>query len=102
MSASYNPDHQGMREFLNSPGMMHLVVRVAERIMTRAISLSPVETGEYISHWRLRSHRFGGIHNDRCEAIVFNDARDAIWVEYGHPGREPYYVLTRASREAGW
>jgi hypothetical protein len=106
----YTPNHAGMEEFLNSEMLLGLVERVAEVIKGRAITMSPVGTlaegdehpGLYISSFKIRSHRFGGIHKDRAEAVVYNDAPDALWVEYGHYGREPYHVLTRAAREANW
>jgi hypothetical protein len=104
----YNPNHKGMREFLNSSAMVKLVGDAAEVIKIRAIALAPVGTiaegdehpGLYISSFRIRTHRFGGVNKDRAEAIVYNDAPDAVYVEYGHFGREPYHVMLRAAREA--
>ena len=104
---SYTPDQAGMSEFLNSRMLRDVVVDSADKILARAIALSPVGSltegdehpGLYISSWKIRDHKFGGIHNDRVEAIVYNDSIDAFWVEFGHYGREPYHVLRRA---AGW
>jgi hypothetical protein len=106
--SDYNPDHIGMGKFLNSPSMMRLVRGVADDIRTRAIALAPVGTlaegdehpGLYISSFRVRAHRFGGIHSDRAEAFVYNNAPDAFFVEYGGFGREPYHVLRRAAEGA--
>jgi hypothetical protein len=106
---SYDPNHLGMAEFLNSGMMLDLVNNVAERIRTRAVSLSPVGTaaegdehpGLYISSFHIRSHRFGGVHRDRAEAVMYNDAQDAVWVEFGHSGREPYHVIRRAAEGIG-
>jgi hypothetical protein len=33
---------------------------------------------------------------------VYNDAPEAIYVEFGHRGNEPYHVLLRAARDAGY
>jgi hypothetical protein len=106
----YNPNHKGMAEFLNSNMLLDLTRRVGDVIMGKAIALAPVGTiaegdehpGMYISSFKIRTHRFGGIHRDRAETIVYNDAPDALWVEYGHYGREPYHVMARAAREANW
>ena len=106
----YTPDQAGMLEFLNSSMLEDLVRNVAEVIKGRAITMSPVGTalegdehpGLYISSFKIRTQRFGGIHRDRAEAILYNDATDAVWVEYGHYGREPYHILQRAAREARW
>jgi len=103
---SYDPDHEGMRRFLNSMGMVNLVEHVAEQIMYRAIAYSPVgdpimdeHPGRYIASFHVESHRFGGATNDRAEAIVYNDSPEAVYVEYGHRGREPYHVLLRAATD---
>jgi hypothetical protein len=97
-----------MLEFLNSGMLLDVVERVADIIKTRAITLAPVGSilegdphpGEYISSFHIRSHRFGGATRDRAEAIVYNDAADAVWVEFGSHGQEPYHVLRRAASEA--
>ena|ERR1700751_2790134 len=104
----YTPNHVAMEEFLNSEMMLNLTRQVGEAIKGKAIALAPVGTfregdshpGLYISSFKIRTHRFGGIHRDRAETIVYNDAPDAVYVEYGHYGREPYHVMLRAAREA--
>jgi len=107
--SSYDPDHMGMREFLNSTGMMHMVEHVADQIMYRAIAISPVgdpvldeHPGRYLMSFHTRSHHMGGATGDRAEAVVYNDAPEAIYVEFGHRGSEPYHVLLRAARDAGY
>jgi hypothetical protein len=41
----------------------------------------------------------GGATSDRVEAVVYNDAPEAVQVEYGHRGAEPYHTLLRAAAE---
>lgn len=99
-----------MDEFLNSAMMLELVKNAAEIIMAKAVSMAPVGTiaegdthpGLYISSFKVKTQLFGGVKGDRAEAIVYNDATDAAWVEFGHYGREPYHVMKRAAREARW
>jgi hypothetical protein len=103
--SDYTPDHAGIDVFLNSEMLRGVVERVAERIRDRAVVLSPIGTvaegddhpGLYISSWKIRSEFFSGATHDRVEAIVYNDATDALWVEFGHYGREPYHVLLRSA-----
>ena len=104
--SSYNPDHVGVVRFLVSQDMQDMVRAVAERIMASAIALAPVgnmeedeHPGRYIASFGIRVTDRGGARNDRAQAIVYNDSPEAFWVEYGHHGREPYYVLRRAASE---
>lgn len=104
--SDYKPDEAGMRMFLNSPGMLHLVENVAERIRDRAMATAPIgdprldeHPGRYAASFRVSSHRFGGATHDRAEAIVTNDSPEAQYVEFGHRGKEPYHTLLRAAVE---
>jgi hypothetical protein len=107
VTSSYNPDHTGVGAFLESDDLLRVVESVAELIRARAISMAPVGTmaeqddhpGLYISSFRTKSQRFSGATGDRVEAVVYNDAIDAVWVEFGHHGREPFHVLLRAAVE---
>jgi hypothetical protein len=104
---SYNPDHEGIRRFLNSEGMKLVVKHYADRIKDRAEMIAPVGTpwepdehvGRYKASFSVEVHTHGGIHHDRAEAIVKNDAPEAVYVEYGEHGREPYHTLLRATLE---
>ena len=105
---SYTPNEVGMREFLNSETLMRVVENVADEIMTRAIATAPVgdpaedpHPGRYKASFHVRSHRNGGATNDRVEAVVYNDSPEAVLVEYGHRGAEPYHTLLRAASELG-
>lgn len=108
MTASYNPSHFGVGEMLRADFMQDAMRVVADEIKARAIALAPVgeeahddHAGRYKSSFHTRSHisytapgRYGG---GRAEAVVYNNAPEALYVEYGHFGREPYRVLGRAA-----
>lgn len=105
--SEFTPDEIGIRLFLNSPGMLRVVRHYGERIKTRAEILSPVgkpwepdeHSGRYRSSFNIDVHINGGATHDRAEAIVSNDSPEAVYVEYGHRGREPYHTLLRAATE---
>lgn len=107
--SDYNPDHAGMAAFLESEMLMRVVERVAEQIRDRAVVSAPIgsplgddHAGRYKASFHIRTHRHGGATGDRVEAIVYNNAPEAKYVEYGHRGAEPYYTLRRAALEARW
>lgn len=105
---TYTPNEVGMREFLNSEMLLRVVENTGREIMERAIVMAPVgdpaedeHPGRYKASFHMRSGRFGGATGDRVEAIVYNDSPEAVQVEYGHRGREPYHTLLRAASELG-
>lgn len=107
--SDYTPNEVGMREFLNSDLLMHVVEHAALQIMLRATVFSPIgsplgdeHAGRYKASFHMRSHRFGGATSDRVEAIVYNDSPEAKYVEFGHRGAEPYHTLLRAAHELRW
>jgi hypothetical protein len=99
-------DRRGMGELLRSEMMLRVVVRRAELIRALAEATAPVgderdpHRGRYKASFHIRSSRRGGATRDRAEAIVSNDAPEAVFVEWGHYGREPYHTLFRAGTEA--
>jgi hypothetical protein len=105
---SYNPDHEGIRRFLNSEDMKLVVKHYADKIKDRAEAIAPVGTpwepdehvGRYKRNFSVDVHTHGGATRDRAEAFVRNDSPEAIYVEYGHFGREPYHTLLRAAIES--
>jgi hypothetical protein len=105
---SYNPDHEGMRRFLNSEGMQRVVEHYANKIKDRAEVLAPIgspaepdeHAGRYKASFSVEVHTHGGATRDRAEAIVKNDAPEAVYVEFGDRGNEPYHTLLRAAVEA--
>jgi hypothetical protein len=53
--------------------------------------------GRYKASFHVKSQLNGGATRDRAEAIVYNDSPEAIYVEFGHRGREPYHILASAA-----
>jgi hypothetical protein len=107
--SDYTPDQLGMTEFLNSDMLSDAVRWVAELIKARAITMSPIgdpatdpHAGRYIGSWEVSVERFSGATGDRVQATIKNFSPEAFWVEYGHRGREPFYVLRRAANEVRW
>ncbi len=102
MTATYHPDHRGIGEMLNAGFMEGTVLIFAHGIEAIAVATAPVgehdaHPGRYKASFHVKSHRYGGATNDRAEAIVYNDAPEAVFVEYGHHGREPYHTLANAA-----
>ncbi|HWI69078.1 MAG TPA: hypothetical protein VNS88_11975 [Nitrospiraceae bacterium] len=107
--SDYTPSEVGMREFLNSEMLMHVVEHAARQIAFRAMVTAPIgsplgdeHAGRYKASFHIRSHRFGGATRDRAEAIAYNDSPEAKYVEFGHRGEEPYHTLLRAAMELRW
>lgn len=75
---------------------------VADGIMTRAIAIAPVDEksphpGRYKASFHVKVNERGGATHDRAEAVVYNDAPESIYVEFGHWGAEPEHILQRAA-----
>lgn len=105
MTASYRPDRRGMAQLLNSDGMLAVMEQIGLQIMHRAEDIAPVggpadpHSGRYRESFKLEVHKHGGATHDRAEAVVSNTAPEALFVEYGSYGPEPYHVLFRAAME---
>ena len=102
---SYKADHVEFRKFLNSPMLAAAVMRVAIGIKERAEMSAPVggpgdpHRGRYKASFEIRLHRHGGATKDRVEAIVKNTSPEAVFVEWGTMGDEPYHTLLKAAVE---
>jgi hypothetical protein len=100
--ATYTPDHSGMGQLLNSDMMRDAMEQRALEIKMRAEVIAPVDMkskhpGRYKASFHVRSHLHGGVTNDRAEAVVYNDAPEAFYVEFAHWGAEPEHILVRAA-----
>jgi hypothetical protein len=97
-----------MRRLLNSEGMQRVVKHYADKIKDRAEVIAPVgspaepdeHVGRYKRSFSVEVHTHGGATRDRAEAIVSNDSPEAVYVEFGDRGSEPYHTLLRAAIEA--
>jgi hypothetical protein len=97
-----------MSRFLNSVGMLGVVKHYGDKIKDRAEALAPVgspwepdeHAGRYKASFSVEVHTLGGATHDRAEAIVSNDSPEAVYVEFGERGGEPYHTLLRAAMEA--
>jgi len=101
-NVEFHPDHRGVGEMLRSDFMQRVVNLRAEEIRARAFATAPVDEhsdhpGRYKASFHIRTKRRGGATNDRAEAIVYNDAPEAGFVEFGHWGREPEHHLARTA-----
>jgi hypothetical protein len=103
-------DYQAIGELLRTPEMEAEMVRRGKAIMAHAIAHAPVAKegrtrGRYKASFHLEHGRAGlpgaTVLGDRAWAEVINDAPEALYVEYGRAGAEPYHVLLRALVEGG-
>lgn len=105
MPSRYDVNHKGVAELLNSDMLLITVTAVGEQIRAHAEAIAPVgppsdpHRGRYRASFRVRSHKRGGATHDRVECVVSNDSPEALFVEYGSAGKEPYHTLLRAATE---
>lgn len=103
-------DYTAIGELLRTPEMEAEMVRRGAAIMTAAIETAPVakegtHRGRYKESFRLDHGRAGlpgaTTLGDRAWCMVINDAPEALYVEFGHRGREPYRTLLKAMIAGG-
>jgi hypothetical protein len=87
---------------LNSEEMRFAMEQYANEIKLRAEVIAPVDykskhPGRYKASFHVRSSLHAGATNDRAEAVVYNDAPEAFYVEFAHWGAEPEHILQRAA-----
>jgi hypothetical protein len=105
MSTRLTIKHQGVGEMLNASFLRRHLERVGHAIASYAEAIAPVgpptdpHAGRYKASFHVRSHTHGGATHDRAEVIVWNDAPEAMFVEWGSAGAEPYHTLLRAAVE---
>lgn len=95
----YQPDERGTSELMNSPAMVALMLRAADAAKLFAQSVSPVDTGEYVSSFTTSAHPHGGPKGDRAEGILANTsdhAWEVEWRNHDAEGAEGHHVLGRA------
>jgi len=94
---------------LQSDFMMAAMWHVADLIKARAEAMAPVgdradddpHIGRYKASFHTSVHSRGGLPDrlgyHRAEAIVYNDAPEAIYVEFGTRSTEGHHTLKRAA-----
>ena len=106
--ADYKPNHRGIGEMLRSDFMLrHLLLR-GEAIIAYGEIIAPVgddddpHAGRYKASFHMRHSSHGGATRDRAEVVVYNDAPEAVFVEWGlRSGQRPYHTVLRAGAEGG-
>lgn len=88
MSGTVTVFYDGIGEMLRSDFMVAEMERRAEKVRAVAVATAPVDAssdhpGRYKESFAVSSAKHGGIHKDRAQAIVSNDAPEALYVEYG-------------------
>jgi hypothetical protein len=107
--STFEASYHGIGEMIRSEFMLAEMARRGSNIFAVAVATAPVghlprdmHAGRYKASFGMELNRRGGIHNDRAEAKVTNDAFEAIFVEYGHEGdNEPYHTLFHAMMIGG-
>jgi hypothetical protein len=81
------------KDMMTSREMTSVFDAAAEAGVGHAVSVSPVDTGEYAGAFRVETSVVG----DRVEARIVNDAPHAIIVEVGTPTQPGRHVLARTA-----
>lgn len=104
---SIDLSYEGIGQLLRSPEMLAEMERRARKVKDRCIETAPVggrkdpHRGRYKDSFSVYTEPLGGIHKDRAEAGVINDSPEALYVEYGNRGAEPYRTMFHALEDAG-
>src|ERR1700748_3876272 len=93
-----------VRQLMQSPEMEAEMVRRGEKVMELGIARAPVaKEGPHQGRYKESFHLESGTEgmpgaiklDDRAWCEVSNDAPEALYVEYGDKGAEPYHVLLK-------
>lgn len=93
----YQTNRAGIAECAVGPELRHAVGDIAERrARPYAISISPVETGEYVSSWRVENDHYTTIRDmRRVAAWLVNFSDHAVYVEVGTGTNPAHHVLSK-------
>lgn len=103
MTAKYTHDYGAFDELVLKAEFMVAEMRSrGDKVKEAAEASAPRRTGKYAESFTVTARADGGIRGNRAEAIVENDAPDAIYVEFGngHEGTA-HHTLLRALDAAG-
>ena len=84
---AYRPSRAGVAKFLRSPQISAALLAIAENGKTYAESISPRETGDYASSWKVSRSTFTVKGEPRAAAKLENTSGHAAAVEFGYAGR---------------
>jgi hypothetical protein len=101
--SSFDASYAGIGKMIRSDYMLAEMMRRGRKVMEEAIATAPVgktkndkHSGRYKASFELRGTHHGGWSRNRAMATVANTAPEAIYVEYGNPGSEPYHTMLNA------
>ncbi|MEO3856234.1 HK97 gp10 family phage protein [Acrocarpospora sp. B8E8] len=94
--AKFRGNYKGIGQILASPQMQRAMEARAERVKQRAISGSPVETGDYKQSFKVEGSIRKG-KTTRAIAKVINDSPHAAYVEWGTSKTPRYRVMGKAA-----
>jgi hypothetical protein len=99
----FEASYEGIGAMIRSDFMLAAMMVRGAAVMEVAIATAPVgepktdpHSGRYKESFELHGENSGGYNHDRAEAMVVNTAPEAIWVEYGNRGKEPYHTMLLA------
>lgn len=104
--SSISFSYTGIGEMLRSVEMVREMSRRAEKVRDEAIRNAPVGTrrdrhsGRYKASFHLETTTHGGVKGDRAAAYVYNDAPEAIFVEFGTSRQVGRHILRDALNAA--
>lgn len=87
------PSSADFKAMMTSPDMTRVVDAAAEAGAGHAVSISPVDTGEYADGFQVET----GVVGDRVEARLFNIAPHSVIVEGGTPTQPGHNVLAQTA-----
>lgn len=108
MNVEVELSYEGLGLMLNAPWMEAEMKRRIDNVEAHAVSIAPVgkeaedpHAGRYKDSFSTDSGVYGGPNNNRAWAALENDSPEALYVEYGNRGAEPYGTMLKALVEGG-
>lgn len=96
----YRHDHRAFGEHVLNASWMEAAMRSrAERVMTKAIAIAPVDQtaqDHYRDHFSVDSGIHGGLNEDRAYGRVVNDHPNARLLEFGTEDTPRFRTLGKA------
>lgn len=101
--AGYQHDYDGFGAFLRSPEMIRAMESVAADMKSAAVAISPEQTGDYKSRFKVTSGTWpaGGGGPEVAVAHLENTSGHAAPVEYGNKIVKRHRVLGKVAAQFG-